>query len=253
MANHVTTEWEDIHVKLGNYLPREKEESNDEIQKKVIESIQNYDPLDKKTLNELNEIDDFENDEVLKKYKEKRLKELKEFNSKPHFGKLYELRKQDYIQEVTNAPKDVYVILLLYQNYLEDCLVLSKILEKLAQRFILVKFMRIIATDCIEKFSDKDCPGIIIYYNGKLFRQLIPATYYFGGSGRISSDKVEWILGSLKIIKSEVEEDPFDEDNQYYAKGKKKFKDDSDDDKSDSDDDGRLKKDREYSWTIIRK
>jgi len=36
-------------------------------------------------------------------------------------------------------------------------------------------------------------------------------------------------------------------------KEKKKFKDDSDDDKSDSDDDGRLKKDREYSWTIIRK
>jgi hypothetical protein len=23
MANGVTTEWEDIHVKLGNYLPRE--------------------------------------------------------------------------------------------------------------------------------------------------------------------------------------------------------------------------------------
>ena len=113
--------------------------------------------------------------------------------------------------------------------------------------------MRIIATDCIEKFSDKDCPGIIIYYNGKLFRQLIPATYYFGGSGRISSDKVEWILGSLKIIKSEVEEDPFDEENHYYGKGKKKYKDDSDEDRSDSDDDGRLKKDREYSWTVIRK
>ena len=168
MANHVTTEWEDIHVKLGNYLPREKEETNDEIEKKVIESIQNYDPLDKKTLNDLNEMDDFENDEILKKYKEKRLKELKEFNSKPHFGKLFELRKQDYIQEVTNAPKDVYVILLLYQNYIEDCLVLSKILEKLAQRFILVKFMRIIATDCISsiflifnfKFSD-----ITLFFN----------------------------------------------------------------------------------------
>ena len=64
MANHVTTEWEDIHVKLGNYLPREKEESNDEIAKRVIESIQNYDPMDHKTLEELNEIEDEENDEI---------------------------------------------------------------------------------------------------------------------------------------------------------------------------------------------
>jgi len=252
MANHVTTEWEDIHVKLGNYLPREKEETNDEIEKRVIESIQNYDPMDHKSLEQLNEIEDEENDEILKRYKEKRLKELKEFASKPHFGKLYELRKQDYIQEVTNAPKDVYVVLLLYQNYIEDCLVLSKILEKLSQRFILVKFMRIIATDCIEKFSDKDCPGIIIYYNGKLFRQLIPATYYFGGSGRISSDKVEWILGSLKIIKSEVYDDPFEDDNSYFKKNKKTFKDNYDD-KSDSEDEDGLKKDREYKWTFIRK
>ena len=253
MANHVTTEWEDIHVKLGNYLPREKEESNDEIAKRVIESIQNYDPMDHKTLEELNEIEDEENDEILKKYKEKRLKELKEFASKPHFGKLYELRKQDYIQEVTNAPKDVYVVLLLYQTYIEDCQVLSKILEKLAQRFILVKFMRIVATDCIEKFSDRDCPGIIIYYNGKLYRQLIPATYYFGGSGRISSDKVEWILGSLKIIKSEIDEDPFEEEHSYTRKNKKKYKGDSDSDRSDSDGDDGLKKDREYSWTFISK
>ena len=49
MANNVTTEWEDIHVKLGNYLPREKEKSNDELQKIAIESIQNYDPLEHKT------------------------------------------------------------------------------------------------------------------------------------------------------------------------------------------------------------
>lgn len=31
MAAGVTTEWEDIHVKLGNFAPRPKEPTNDEI------------------------------------------------------------------------------------------------------------------------------------------------------------------------------------------------------------------------------
>jgi len=252
MANHVTTEWEDIHVKLGNYVPRPKETSNDEIQKMAIEAAQKYNPLEKKSLEELNEIDDDDDDdEVLKKYKEKRLKELKEFASKPKYGKVIELRKQDYIREVTNAPKDVYVVLHLYQTSIEDSVVLSKIFDTLAKKYVLVKFMQIVSTNCIEDYDDRDVPGVIIYYNGKLIRQFIPAVYYFGGSGHLSLEKVEWILGSLKVIKSDLDEDPFDEEEHHYSK-KKKYSDD-DDARSNSDDDEYLKKNREYSWNIIRK
>ena len=69
MANNVTTEWEDIHVKLGNYLPREKEKSNDELQKIAIESIQNYDPLEHKTLDQLKKMEEEDDDdEVIKAY-----------------------------------------------------------------------------------------------------------------------------------------------------------------------------------------
>ena len=111
MANHVTTEWEDIHVKLGNYVPTEKPmESNDKLQEIAIEEMQKYDPLDNKNIEQLDALEDEEDDEVLRKYKEKRLKEMKEMASKPHYGKLLELKKQDYIQEVTNAPKGVYVV-----------------------------------------------------------------------------------------------------------------------------------------------
>ena len=162
MANHVTTEWEDIHVKLGNYLPREKEESNDEIQKIAIESIQNYDPLENKTLEQLKELEDEEDDEILQQYKAKRLAEMKEFASKPKFGKVYELRKHEYIAEVTNAPKDVYVVLHLYQTYKEDSKVMMKIFDYLAKKYVLVKFMQIVATNCIENFSDSNVPAIII-------------------------------------------------------------------------------------------
>ena len=253
MANHVTTEWEDIHVKLGNYVPTEKTtESNDKIQQMAIEEMQKYDPLENKTVEQLDELEDEEDDEVLKRYKEKRLKEMKELASRPHYGKLIELKKQDYIQEVTNAPKGVYVVLHLYQDYIMDCKILDKIFDSLAHRFVLVKFMRIRANECIEGFKDKDVPAVIIYHDGNLLKQLIPANYYFGGAGKLSAEKVEWILGSLKVIKCELENDPFDdeEDTGYnISKSHKKKKEDYD---SDSDDDGR-KKDREYGWNFIRK
>ena len=200
MANHVTTEWEDIHVKLGNYLPREKEESNDEIQKIAIESIQNYDPLENKTLEQLKELEDEEDDEILQQYKAKRLAEMKEFAAKPKFGKVYELRKHEYIAEVTNAPKDVYVVLHLYQTYKEDSKVMMKIFDYLAKKYVLVKFMQIVATNCIENFSDSNVPAIIIYQNGKLVRQFIPAVYYFGGAGHLSAKSKGLIIYLFYIM-----------------------------------------------------
>ena len=242
MANHVTTEWEDIHVKLGNYVPTEKPmESNDKLQEIAIEEMQKYDPLENKNIEQLNELEDDEDDEVLKRYKEKRIKEMKELASRPHYGKLIELKKQDYIQEVTNAPKGVYVVLHLYQDYIMDSKILDKIFDALAHRFVLVKFMRIRANECIEGFQDKDVPAVIIYHDGNLLKQLIPASYYFGGSGKLSAEKVEWILGSLKVLKCELENDPFDEDEDTgysISKAHKKQKEDFD---SDSDDDGRKK------------
>ena len=253
MANHVTTEWEDIHVKLGNYVPTEKKtESKDKIQEMAIEAMQNYDPLENKTVEQLDELEDEEDDEVLRRYKEKRIKEMKEMAARPHYGKLLELKKQDYIQEVTNAPKGVYVVLHLYQDYIMDSKILDKILDSLAHRFILVKFMRIRANECIDNFQDKDVPAVIIYHDGNLIKQLIPAAYYFGGSGKLSAEKVEWILGSLKVLKSELENDPFDEDDDQGYSIKKAHKKQKEDFDSDSDDDGR-RKDREYGWNFIRK
>jgi hypothetical protein len=181
MAQGVSSEWEDIHVKLGNYLPRDKEATTDELEKIAIEAVEQYDPLDKKTIDELKDLEDDEDEEVLRIYEERRMAELKELAKKAKFGKVFELRKHDYIAEVTNAPKDVYVVLHLYQNYNESSNILANIFDKLAAKHIFVKFMRIVATNCVENYKDDDVPGVIIYQNAKMIRQFIPATYYFGG------------------------------------------------------------------------
>jgi hypothetical protein len=201
MAYGVSTEWEDIQVKVGNYLPREKEATNDEIEKVAIETLEKYDPLETKTMEELVELEESDDeDEVIKAYKEKRMKEMKEFAAKPKFGKVLELRKQDYIAEVTNAPQDVYVVLLLYQTYVQNSNILSNIFDNLATKFPLVKFMRIVATNCIEKYKDADVPGVIIYQNAKLIRQFIPASYYFGGNN-LSWKSISFFHNNILIFR----------------------------------------------------
>ena len=182
MAWNVTTEWEDIHVKLKNYLPREKDKTTEEIQKLALETAENYNPLANKNLNELIILEENdEDDEEIKKFKEIRLAELKLLASKPKFGKLLELRKQDYITEVNNCHKDVFVVIHLYQTYIEECNILNKIFEYLSQKFIYVKFLKIVANNCVENFQDQDCPTIFIYQNGKIVKQYLRAHYYLGG------------------------------------------------------------------------
>ena len=57
--------------------------------------------------------------------------------------------------------------------------------------------------------------------------------------------EVEWVLNALKVLKSDLENDPFDEDDDikynYFHKSKPKR-----DDESDEED----RKDREYRWKI---
>ena len=56
-------------------------------------------------------------------------------------------------------------------------------------------------------------------------------------------------MGSIKVIKSDLEEDPFDEREHDYLK-KRKGKYDDDDEEDEEEDE---KDDREYSWKIYKK
>jgi hypothetical protein len=182
MAWNVTTEWEDIHVKLKNYLPKEKDPTGEQMEKLAIETAERFDPLENKTLDELKIMEeDNDEDEEIRRYKEMRLAEMKEFAKKPKFGKVAEIRKQDYLSEVNNAPKDVFVVLHLYQDCVEECMILNEIFNYLSRKFILVKFLKIVANNCVENFSDSDCPAVFIYFNGKPIKQFLRANYYFGG------------------------------------------------------------------------
>ena len=56
-------------------------------------------------------------------------------------------------------------------------------------------------------------------------------------------------MGSIKVIKSDLEEDPWDErEHAYLKKHKGKYDDDDEEDEEEDE-----KDDREYSWKIYKK
>lgn len=227
-----TSEWFDAQVKHGNYIPKEKKVTNDEVEKIIRETIENYDPMEKKTLDELDQMeDDFEDDKIILEYKMKRLTEIKEKAKGAVFGVLREIRYNEYKEEVNEGSKNNFVVILLYQDYIEESRILEGIFKQLAPKFAAVKFLKIEATNCVQNFRDADVPTVFIYKDTVLYKQFLPAARFFGGK-KMNWKKVEWILNSVGVLKSELDEDPFEEDNfkMTKVKGKQRRDDESDSD-----------------------
>ena len=79
---------------------------------------------------------------------------------------------------------------------------LNKILPILAKRHPSRKFIKIVATKCIENYLDMDVPGILIYKNGELLDKIIPAGDIFGGK-RMTVETVEFVLGFKRVLEVE--------------------------------------------------
>lgn len=100
MANPVTTEWEDIQVKMGNWKPREMQPDNEDVFEAHLEYAEKFDGFATKkleTLEKMAEDDpDLEEDDYFKKYRDQRLEELKKDAARPKYGSLIEINRPDF-------------------------------------------------------------------------------------------------------------------------------------------------------------
>ncbi len=69
--------------------------------------------------------------------------------SRPHFGQLDSVDIDNYIEETDDAPRGIYVVVLLYQPYIETCVRLSFSLMNIAEQFQHVHFVRGIASELL--------------------------------------------------------------------------------------------------------
>lgn len=59
---------------------------------------------------------DLEEDPLFEEYRRKRMEEMKLAAARPKFGSLLEIGRPDFEIQVTRAPKDVIVVIHLYQD-----------------------------------------------------------------------------------------------------------------------------------------
>jgi hypothetical protein len=120
MATGVTTEWEDIHVKKGNWKARENVAATGEEvfqhQQTAVEDYNNWHGMDKKQVDEMVEDDlDLEDDDYLKEYQAARIAEMKGEAQKYKFnGMVYEINKAEYEWHVNNMPEGTLGVIHLY-------------------------------------------------------------------------------------------------------------------------------------------
>ena len=183
-----------------------------------------------------------EEDAFMSKYQEERMKQLHKVADERTFGAVREFDKTQWDHEVSRAPEDVYVIVHLYQDYVDESMLLAQILAKLAPKHPKVKILKICATKAIENYQDVDVPGMLIYKNGDIEHQLIPCANKFGGL-KMSEDTVEFVLALKGVMETEIEEDPMEKilfKTKIY-RARQKNEDESDEEK-----DAAGRTDREY-------
>ncbi|GAB4828672.1 hypothetical protein Ancab_018338 [Ancistrocladus abbreviatus] len=170
-----STQWDDIQRKLGNlppkpppfkpppFMPAEDEDSKPKDQKWI----------DSKTEEELEGLeDDLDDDKFLEEYRKKRLAEMREAAKLVKFGSVIPISSPDFIREVSQAPSDVWVVVILYKEGFAECELLMRCLEELARRYPATKFVKIISTDCIPNYPDCNLPTVLVYNNSA-----VKATY----------------------------------------------------------------------------
>ncbi|XP_063300688.1 phosducin-like protein 3 [Pelobates fuscus] len=198
------TEWNDILRKHGIVPPKEtpkdeEAEEDDVLQQQSV--VKTYETL------EDNEDDFNEEDEhAIELYRLQRIAQWQATQVKNKYGEVGEISGQDYVREVTEAGKGIWVILHLYKPGIPICTLLNQHLAVLARKFKDVKFLKAISTTCIPNYPDENLPTIFVYLDGNIQTQFI-GPLMFGGMN-LTKDELEWKLAESGAVKTDLEENP---------------------------------------------
>ncbi|KAI3813095.1 hypothetical protein L1987_17811 [Smallanthus sonchifolius] len=164
-----STQWDDIQRKLGNLPPKPPAFKPDPFTPAEDENSKPKDKnwIDHKTEEQLEDLeDDLDDDRFLQEYRRKRLAEMKKIVKIAKFGSIIPISGSDFVREVSQAPRDVWVVVTLYKDGYPECGVLMQCLEELATMYPATKFVKIISTDCIPNYPDRNLPTLLVYNNG---------------------------------------------------------------------------------------
>ena len=100
----------------------------------------------------------------------------------------------------------VGVVLLLFKKGHYGSSYMLVTLERLAAKFGDVKFLKIVSTECIPGYPDRNLPTLLVYKDDDMLAQWV-GTKMFGGA-QYSADDVEWELAQLGVLATELAKNP---------------------------------------------
>ncbi|KAF9616752.1 hypothetical protein IFM89_032271 [Coptis chinensis] len=168
-----STQWDDIQTKLGNlppkppvfkpptFTPSEDEDSKSWIDNKIEDKLK-----------DLEDDTNLDEDHFLVEYRKKRLAEMKEVTKVSRFGSVIPISGVDFVCEVSQVESNVWVAMFLYKEGIAECGVVLNCLEELATKYPMTKFVKIVSTDCIQNYPNRNLSTLLVYNNGA-----VKATY----------------------------------------------------------------------------
>ncbi|KAL4335900.1 hypothetical protein GQ457_07G022780 [Hibiscus cannabinus] len=177
-----STQWDDIQRKLGNLPPKPPafKPPPFEPAPDPDSACKDKSWIDQKTEEELEDLeDDLDDDRFLEEYRKKRLAEMRQAAKVSKYGSVMQISGSDFVREVSQAPQDVWVVVLLYKEGFPECGLLLGCLEELAVKYPATKFVKIISTDCIPNYPDRNLPTLLVYNSGAVKANYV-GLYSFG-------------------------------------------------------------------------
>jgi hypothetical protein len=86
----------------------------------------------------------------------------------PLFGYVKIINKQEYIREVNEAGEGVDVILHLYKDCVDECVLINNVMDSISQKFPKIKFLKGISDKIVPNFPDRQLPYLLYYKDGKM-------------------------------------------------------------------------------------
>lgn len=107
----------------SQYELEQKKKAEAAVAAEVDRAAAVYDPLTRRTLEELDEAgegEEYADSRELEAYRAARIAQIKETAARNKFGSLLPLSRDDFVREVTEGSKSVWVVLLLYKDTVPD-------------------------------------------------------------------------------------------------------------------------------------
>ena len=157
-------------------------------------------------LDELEDDEEFDDTRMIEEFRKKRLAEMREARLKARFGDVREIVKVDYVRECTEASKDCWVVIHLYEDHVVGCELLNEAMAAIAPKFPHVKFLKIKSQQASENWPEDRLPSMFLYNEGEVKYQMF--TLKELGGNTCKPDNLEWYLAMKEIVTTELEGNP---------------------------------------------